>query len=261
MDVGAAVSTHGETFELVKPSDRALDDPTISTEPLGRLDASSRDARGDVEDAAGDAASREVVSLIGMQLRWSLAWTTARSSHGLDELQHRPELQRVVDVCRSKIDGEWDALRVDDQVVLRAWFSAVRRIRPRFFAPPFAGTLEASSAARDQSIASAKPSSSSNARCSRCQTPARCQSRKRRQQVMPLPQPISLGRCSHPMPVRSTKRMPANAARSGTRGRPPYGFGSSAGKSGAIRLHSSSGTIGFAMPGAYGSWPLRDKFC
>lgn len=41
-------------------------------------------------------------------------------------------------------------------------------------------------------------------------TPARLQSRSRRQHVMPLPQPNSWGSCSHWMPVLSTKRMPVS---------------------------------------------------
>ena len=42
--------------------------------------------------------------------------------------------------------------------------------------------------------------------------------------------------------------MPVSAARSGTGGRPPFGFGSAAGSSGAMAAQRSSGTRGFAMP-------------
>jgi hypothetical protein len=72
--------------------------------------------------------------------------------------------------------------------------STVRRVGARLLAPPFAHTFETSSAARDQSIRSACPSSSSITRCSRSHTPASCQSRSRRQHVLPEPQPISCGR-------------------------------------------------------------------
>jgi hypothetical protein len=79
-------------------------------------------------------------------------------------------------------------------------------------------------------------------RCSRSQIPALCQSRRRRQQVMPLPQPISRGSCSHGMPVESTNRVPVSTARLGMRGRPPVGLGPSAGKRGSITVQSSSPT-------------------
>ncbi len=75
--------------------------------------------------------------------------------------------------------------------------------------------------------------------------PACCQSRSRRQQVMPLPQPISAGRYSHGSPVLSTNRMPVSAARSGTGGRPPFGQGLAGGSNGSIILHKSSGKRGF----------------
>jgi hypothetical protein len=54
-----------------------------------------------------------------------------------------------------------------------------------------------------------------------CQMPASCQSRNRRQQVMPEPQPSSCGSISQGMPLRSTKRIPVKQARSGQRGLPP----------------------------------------
>ena len=103
--------------------------------------------------------------------------------------------------------------------------------------------------ARDQPIWSASPSRSSKVVCSRCHTSACCQSRKRRQHVMPEPQPISWGRYSQGMPVLSTTRMPARAARSGTRGRPDFSLSRrGGGSSGATTAHSSSLTRGLAMP-------------
>ena len=41
--------------------------------------------------------------------------------------------------------------------------------------------------------------------------------------------------------------IPVSAARSDTRGRPPFGFGGSGGISGAIRAHNASGNSSFAM--------------
>ena len=50
--------------------------------------------------------------------------------------------------------------------------------------------------------------------CSFCHTPAACQSRKRRQQVMPLPKPRDGGRFSQGMPVSRTNNIPLSAASS-----------------------------------------------
>jgi hypothetical protein len=136
-------------------------------------------------------------------------------------------------------------------MALRARFrrvpSGCRWIRPGLLAPFFAGMLALSSAARLQSIWSAAPNRSRRTRWRRSQTPASCQSRNRRQQVTPLPQPISWGRYSQGMPVFNTKMIPARAARFGTGGRPPFGFGRSGGKSGSITLHRSSLTNGLLI--------------
>ena len=48
------------------------------------------------------------------------------------------------------------------------------------------------------------------------------------------------------MPLRSTKTMPVRQARSGTRGRPPFGFGGAGGNSGSTISHNSSGSSGLA---------------
>jgi hypothetical protein len=119
--------------------------------------------------------------------------------------------------------GEGDAPGIDQHVPLRAGLAAVGRVRAGELALPLAGKEALSSEQRDQSIAFAAPSRSSSTRWSRCQTPALCQSRKRRQQVMPQPQPISRGSISQGMPDFSTNRMPVSAAPCGPRragGRP-----------------------------------------
>jgi hypothetical protein len=174
------------------------------------------------------------------------AWPLDR----LDGLDQVFEDQRVVDVGRREPDRQRDALAVDQDVALGAGLAAVGRIRADLLVrttPLFAGTVDPSRLARDQSIVSAAPKRSSTARWSWCQTPACCQSRSRRQQVTPLPQPSSWGRYSQGSPVLSTNRMPVSAARSGMRGRPPLGLGGSGGNSGAITSQSASLTSGLAM--------------
>jgi hypothetical protein len=99
--------------------------------------------------------------------------------------------------------------------------------------------------------------------CTFCQTPWACQSRSRRQHVIPLPQPNSWGKYSQGMPVRSTKRMPVRVARLGMRRRPPLGRGGGEGNNGSRAPHSSSGRSSLAMavlpplPGL----PDQRRFC
>jgi hypothetical protein len=117
-------------------------------------------------------------------------------------------------------------------VALRASFAPIRGIGAGFRPPKTARTEQLSTTAALQSSASAKPSSSSSNFQMAPHTPATCQSRNRRQQVMPLPQPISLGRYSQGEPDFKMKMIPVRHWRSGTRGRPPLGLGAGAGSRG-----------------------------
>ncbi len=133
---------------------------------------------------------------------------------------------------------------VHDQVELGAALAAIGRVGAGVFAPLLARTLTLSTLARDQSTAASSPSQSSNLVCKRSQTPAACQSRRRRQQVVPLPQSSSFGTSRQGQPVRRTKTMPPRMARSGTCGLPPLGLGGSLGNSGSMASQRSSGTRG-----------------
>ncbi|SFG79991.1 hypothetical protein SAMN05192565_111142 [Methylobacterium gossipiicola] len=135
--------------------------------------------------------------------------------------------------------------------------SMVRRAQPLQGkpAPPNAGTKHqqsfcrghASTPIHSQSISPAACRRSNRTGCRRAHTPAACQSRRRHQQLMPLPQPISAGNISHGRPKRSTNKMPVSAARLSIGGRPPFGRGRGGGRSGAISLQRSSASRGRAM--------------
>src|SRR3712207_5146691 len=146
---------------------------------------------------------------------------------------------------------EGDAFSVDHNVALRALFALIRRVRAGLLAPPGAGTLAESKDALSQSISSALPSRSNKIRCRRSHTPASCHSLRRRQQVIPEPQPISWGSISQGTPLLRTNRIPVRVARSSMRGLPPLGLGGSSGNSGSITSHSSSVTSGLAIFSSY----------
>src|SRR5262245_1777275 len=93
----------------------------------------------------------------------------------------------------------------------------------------------------------------------RSHTPARCQSRRRRQHVIPDPHPISCGSICQGMPLRRTNRMPVRHARSETRGRPPFGRRGGVGKNGSTRSHNRSGGSAAAIP-VHATSPTRIRF-
>src|SRR5579872_4020531 len=248
MDVGATLVANDQSAEAMHPGEGSFDDPTVAPEVFRRFDAATSDAWNDAPCTTGCPGLARVVRLVGMQFVGSEARTTNGLLDGRDAVQQRLQQCGVGHVGRAYLDGEWDALAIDEKVVFRPGPAAIRGVRTDFIgAPFFAATFEPSIAARDQSMAPSAPSSSSTNRCSSGQTPASVQSRILRQQVTPEPQPISKGNMRHWMPVRRTNRIPVRAARSGTRGRPPSGFGGSGGSNGSTRSHSASDTRGFAM--------------
>jgi hypothetical protein len=180
-----------------------------------------------------------------------------RPNDGRDGIDERKQVGRVVGIGSREADGEGNAILVDDKVVFGAPLAAVRRVWSCLFAPLLARTLKLSTLARDQSMAASPPSEFKSRSCSFCQTPASCQSRSRRQQVVPLPQPSSCGNKRHGQPVRSTKTMPPRAAQSGTRGRPPLGFGGSFGNRDSMASHKSPGTRDEAFMAYHHATPLR----
>ncbi len=97
-------------------------------------------------------------------------------------------------------------------MTFRAIFASIREIRAGFCPPKTARTEQLSIADVDQSIWSADPSSSKRSFHIFFHTPATCQSRSRRQHVMPHPQPNSWGRYSQGQTGAGVKgRTPAGA--------------------------------------------------
>lgn len=142
-------------------------------------------------------------------------------------------------------------MAVRQDVALGSRLAPIRRVWACGLAPFFAAMDALSMQARLQSMRPALCRRSSSFWCSRCYTPASCQSRSRLQHVTPEP-PISSGSISQGVPERSTKRMPVSAARSETRGRPPLGLSCWTGSNGSTMDQSSSVTSGLFMPLSYG---------
>ena len=247
MDISPSLVANGQPAKARQPRQRALNHPTMPAQLVLALDALARNPHLDPALGQRLPAARDVVGLVGMQLGRTLARAAAWPLDRDDGIEQVLEHPRIMGVGARQPEREGDAAALDDNMALRAWFALIRGIRSGGLAPLFAGTLALSRLARLQSSCSASPSRSSNVWCSRSQTPASCQSRKRRQQVTPLPQPSSWGSISQGMPLLSTKIMPVRAARSGTRGRPPLGLGCSGGKSGSMTFQSSSVTSGLAI--------------
>ena len=251
MNIISAFITDFQTAKAIKPSQCSFHDPTMSAKLLTFVNPATCNSRENVALAQGLAIFLTVITFISIQLFRALTWPSKFLADCRDSIYHRLKHRSLVDVGSRVPYRQRDALPFDHKMALRARFSAIRRVRAGRFAPPGAGTLPASREARDQSSWSALANRSSRTKCSLSQTPASCQSRNRRQQVMPLPQPISCGSISQGMPVLNTNNIPLSTARFGIGGRPPFGLSASAGSNGSTTCHSSSLTSCFAMPQSY----------
>ena len=205
MDVISALVAHLQPSEAVQSRQGSFDGPPVAPQLLTGFDAPPSYPSRYAPLPQGFAASRKVISLIGVQLLGAFARASTRPLDGLDGIHGLFQEPGVVDVGSRVNHRERDTVPVDHNMALRALFAFIRRIRSSSFAPPGAGTLAESNDDLSQSISSILPNRFKSSRCSFSHTPSSCHSLRRRQQVMPDPHPISWGRAS-PKGCHSSRR-------------------------------------------------------
>jgi hypothetical protein len=119
----------GEAAVAEQPGDGPLDLPPVPSQPLGRLDARTRDPRGDAPSAQPGQGLGGVVGLVRAQLARAPAPWPAPGPDRRDRLDQRPQRVNVMDVGGRDPDGERDALRVGQNVQLAAGLAPVDRVR------------------------------------------------------------------------------------------------------------------------------------
>ena len=249
MDVVTSFVANAEAPELVKPAMSAFNHPAIDAQAAAVLGVSFCQERFDAQVPQLTAVSLGVVCAIGVHTLGPPAGSTDLTGDRGNRLDHWQQLGDVGRVGASHRGCEGNPVSIGGEMMFRARFPAVCRIRPRFFPPCTARTEDESTTALDQSIWSACWRWANSAVWTFFQTPSFCHADRRRQQLMPLPQPSSCGSNSQGIPVRSTNRIPLSAWRCPIGLRPGYRqrrfFG--AGKIGSINAHSVSSKIGLAM--------------
>lgn len=249
MDVVAAFVADAESAELVQPADGAFHDPAMLAQAAAMRSVALRQNRLDATFSQAATMRLGVVRAVALHALRLAARASWFAAHWGNRFHQRFELRDIVRVGAGQRGGERNAVGVGDQMMLAASFAAIRGVSARFFPPCSARTEEESTIARDQSIKSASRRCASNAACSFFHTPRFCQARKRRQAVMPDPQPSSFGNNSQGVPVRSTNRIAESALRlsiglrPGNRLRRRFGGGNN----GSINAHNASSKIGFAI--------------
>jgi hypothetical protein len=236
----------------MEPSQRAFHDPARATESAAMGRAALGELRANPAAMQGVAMRLRIVATVALNQGGLADGRTRAAAERRDRVDQRQELGDVMAVGGRQQCRQRDAACFGENVVLRPGLTAIGWVRSSFFPPRSARTEALSTTARVRSNWPRRRNSASSTACSRRQTPARCHRTNRRQQVLPEPQPISVGSICHGNPLRKTNRIPINAARSGTRGRPMVchrrrgGFG----RSGSIRLHKAS---------SISRWAMRDR--
>ena len=263
MNITTPFVTHAQSTELMQPTERAFDHPAGFTQAATMRPAFASQPSGDAQVAQPTMMCAAAIRPISLHDFRSLTRATDCPPQCRDGQYQGLQLATVMHVGGGDLGAQGNALGIGAKMMLAARFAAVRRVWPRLKPPKTARTLLESTIARDQSIRSAIWSRRNNSRWSFSHTPAFCQSRSRRQQVMPLPQPISKGRSRQAMPVLSTNRMPVSAARSGTGLRPGYFLRRvRVGSKGWMIAHNESSINGFAIPSFLQRWSkMYNSFC
>jgi hypothetical protein len=249
MNISSPFIANAQAAKLMQPTERTFDHPTCFAQAAAVRRALPRQQVADAPALQPPMVSAVAVSPISLHQGGSLARPASFAGNRRNGQQQCFEWLAVVHVGGGQSRAQRNALGIGAKMMLTARFAAIRRVAPRLEPPKTARTLLESTTARDQSIRSAACNRRRSSLWSFSQTPAFCQSRRRRQQVMPLPQPSSWGKSSQPIPVFSTKRIPVRAARSLTGLWPGYlcrrAF---TGMSGWMISHNESSINGFAIP-------------
>ncbi len=221
MEIGALFVTGTESLELMQPGECAFDHPAHFAQSGAVGDAASGNHGLDSPLPQQAPVLVKVVAAVGKQPTGPAAGTSSRATYRWDRVQQWQELRDVVPVAAGERDREWNAVTVDDQVVLGAGAGTVDRRGADMVPPPLRARMcEPSTAQSSRSSRPARRSSLSRAAYRRGQTPASVQSRSRRQAVTPEQPTVSAGTSRQATPVRSTYITPASATRSETRSRP-----------------------------------------
>jgi hypothetical protein len=248
MNVGAPFVAHAQSPELMQPAAGAFDNPTVDAQSASMLGVALGQEWLDSRLPQSLAVRLRVVGAIGVRAFGASLGGTGLSANRWNGINQHQQLRHVVGISGCDSRDQWNPVAVGDDMVFGAGFAAIRRIWTGLVPPKTARTDVESTAARDQLIWSASRSRSKSTPWILFQTPFLCHSASRRQQVIPLPQPISCGRSSQAIPVLSTNKMPVSTARFSSGFRPGYRLRRrlAGGGTGSMICHKRSSKIGFA---------------
>lgn len=256
MNIATAIEANAKPTEIVEPQVSSFNHPAVFAQTGAMFSSAPCDHRPDATITQALAMYVRVVAAIGVNAFRLAQRSATRAPDRRDGIDQRQQLGDVVTVRAGQYHADRHPVCVYEDVVLRTWARTIREVRPSFSPAPTAHTDDESTAAYERSNCPDSRNLSSSNACNLFQTPAFCHASRRRQHVAPEPNPSSVGKWFHRIPVRNTNSTPLSAARSDTRGRPRrslfrrLGFGSS----GSISVHNSSSMIGACILSVSAVW-------
>ena len=248
MNIATPFITHTQSAGLMQPSKRTFYNPACLAQSASIFSSAFGQQRFDIHSSQCEPMRLRIVPSITLNDIGSFYRPTFFAGYFRNGLHQIKKLRDIVAIRTGNDGGKRNSICIGNHMMLTAFFPPICWVWACFLPPKTARTDAESTTARDKSILSILRKWLSSAWCMLFHTPAFCQSRRRRQQVMPEPQPISCGRYSQPIPVFRTKSMPVNAARSETGLRPGYwNRRFRCGMCGSMIFHNSSSSIGLAI--------------
>jgi hypothetical protein len=118
--VGVALVADPEAPEVVEVSEASLDDPALAAQARAVRCPAAGDHGSDPESSQEPAVLVVVIATVGQETVGFLAWPADLPGDrpAVEVFDQRDQLGDVVAVPAGQSDREWDAARVDEQVVL-----------------------------------------------------------------------------------------------------------------------------------------------
>ncbi len=134
IDMAEMIEPHAQPVKTAPPVRCAFDNSASFPQPAAKRHVPFRDQRPDAASRRQRIDGSNVVRVVGLHDIRRLSRTT-----GIDYDRRHVEYQRnyfqdIAPVCTSHAHLQRDAVPIDWQMLLRAWFSPISRLRPCFIA-------------------------------------------------------------------------------------------------------------------------------
>lgn len=230
---------------IAEPAERAFDDVASLAQAtamfaLAPTVGSQKRSNAPLNHLVNEPA--DPIRSVPLQYLGFASWSSASSSHGGNLIEQRQSALGVGLIGRPGFNRQRHSPGIGDYVPFAPFFRAVGGIGAGVSPPKTARTDALSTTARESRSEPRFPKRRNSRRCNSGQTFAWVHCRSRRQQVTPLPQPISAGSMFQGKPLLRMKIIPIRQARSETAGRPPLADAVCWGNKGSISVHRHLGS-------------------